>query len=359
MADCRFQNVIISALDVCTGPVSRHIDEDLALYAKDPGQLERLKKTVGVETRHFAPVGITTLDLCELSARRLLAGVNIDSATLDAVVFVTQTPDYFQPCNACLLHGRLGMGKHTIAFDINQGCSGWVYGLFVASSLIQGGNCRRVMLLAGDTVTQTIHPKDRSVVPLFGDAGSATLVEWVDGSQPSWFSLHTDGKGWSSICIPAGAARHPKSDETRVEREDADGSIRSSENLVMNGIEVFNFTLREEPKAVRELLQFASMSMEEIDLFVFHQANPFIIENIARRLKLSLDKVPTSTCRRYGNQSSASIPAAIADEVWKRHDADSRRLLCSGFGVGLSWASCIFDLGLLRHCCISQFGKGD
>lgn len=355
MAQARFQHVALRGLDTCTGPVVRHIDEDAHLYASDPTQLDRLKKMVGVDTRHVAPPGVTTLDLCEQSAARLLRGCGLGPDSLDAVIFVTQTPDFPQPCNACLLHQRLALPKSVAAFDLNQGCSGWVYGLYVAASLIEAGGCRRILLAAGDTVTQAIHPLDRAVVPLFGDAGSATLLERAEEESPSWFSLHSDGTGWKAIHIPAGGARQPKGPDTALPETDSDGGIRTAEHLHMNGIEVFNFTLREEPGAVRELLAYAGCRLEDVDHFVFHQANKFILENLARRLKAPLDRVPTGTAGRYGNQSSASIPATLCDALAAPLTAGPRRVLCSGFGVGLSWASCLLTLGPLAHCEIAQY----
>lgn len=350
-----FQHVRITAVDTTTGPVVRHIDEDAGLYAADPGQLERLKQMVGLRTRHLAPPGVTTLDLCEQSARRVLAGCRLDPDLLDALVFVTQTPDHCQPCNACLLHGRLGLPKSVAAFDLNQGCSGWVYGLYVAAGMIEAGGCCRVLLLAGDTVTQSIHPRDRAVVPLFGDAGSATLVERTEAPSPSWFTLHSDGRGWQAIHIPAGGSRLPRSGATCVEATDADGGIRTPEHLHMNGIEVFNFTLREEPPAVRELLEYAGTSLDAVDHLVFHQANRFILENVAKRLRVPVAKVPVDMAGKYGNQSSASVPATLCDALGGILREDRRRLLCSGFGVGLSWASCLLEVGPLRHCRIGQF----
>jgi 3-oxoacyl-[acyl-carrier-protein] synthase-3 len=355
MARARFQHVQITAIDTTTGPVTRHIDEDAAMYSADPGQLGRLKTMVGVRTRHVAPPGITTLDLCEQSARRVLDGCGLDIGTVDALVFVTQTPDHWQPCNACLLHGRLGLPKTAAAFDINQGCSGWVYGLYVAAGMIEAGGCRRILLLAGDTVTQSIHPRDRSVVPLFGDAGTATLVEWTETPSPSWFALHSDGRGWQAIHIPAGGYRLPRNEATGVEVTDTDGSLRTAEHLHMNGLEVFNFTLREEPPAVRELLEFAGLGLPAIDFFIFHQANRFILENLAKRLAIPLEKVPREIVGKYGNQSSASVPATLCDALEDRLKRAPTRLLCSGFGVGLSWASCLLQMGPLSHCALRQF----
>lgn len=355
MPQAKFTRARITGLATCTGPVTRTLEEDAQALGLEPIQLERLRNLVGINSRHVAPVGVTTLDLCENAARRLLEGTGVEAASLDAVICVTQTPDHWQPCNANLLHGRLGLQKTAAAFDINQGCSGWVYGLYVAYSMVQAGGCNRILLLAGDTVTQTINPKDRAVVPLFGDAGTATLVEATGDDTASWFSLHSDGKGHAAICIPAGAHRLPSSAATALETADTDGNVRSQDDLFMNGLEVFNFTLREEPAAVRDLLAFSGQSMESLDYFFFHQANRFILSNLAKRIKAPPDKVPWRTAERFGNQSSASVPAAICDVLGGGIAGRELTVLCSGFGVGLSWASSVLRLGPLKHCSLGQY----
>jgi 3-oxoacyl-[acyl-carrier-protein] synthase-3 len=207
--------------------------------------------------------------------------------------------------------------------------------------MIESGGCENVILLAGDTVSKCVNPKDRAVAPLFGDAGSATLV--TRSPMNSWFSLNTNGKGCGFIQIPGGAFRHPSSDETKKESADEDGNIRSLENLYMNGAEVFNFSIKEEPAAIREILEFSGKSIEEIDWIVFHQANKYIIGNIARRLKVPLEKVPCGTVAKYGNQSSASIPSAICSEISQQVRGGVQRMNFSGFDVGLSWASCVIE----------------
>jgi 3-oxoacyl-[acyl-carrier-protein] synthase-3 len=355
MATARFTLPRITAVAATTGPVTRTLDDDAHLFGENPVLLERMRTAVGVHRRHIAPRGVTTLDLCEDAARRLLAESCTAAADLDAVLCVTQTPDHWQPCNANIFHGRLGLPKSVLAFDVNQGCSGWVYGLYLSYCMVQAGGCRRVLLLAGDTVTQTIHPEDRSVVPLFGDAGTATLVEAGEAPSPSCFALHSDGQGHAAIKIPAGAHRQPADASTKCAVRDGEGNVRSPENLFMHGLEVFNFTLREEPKAVKKLLELSGDTVESIDAFVFHQANRFILANLARRIGAPDAKVPWVTAEQFGNQSSASIPAALCHALGNRLLAGRLRLLCSGFGVGLSWASSVLEAGPLRVCSIRQY----
>ncbi|MFN7341351.1 MAG: 3-oxoacyl-ACP synthase III family protein [Opitutia bacterium] len=342
-----FKSVQLESVVGCAGPVVRRLDEDAsALFADAPEQVARIRDFVGIQSRHIAPAGITALDLCEKAARVALGG-----QSPDAIVFVTQTPDHPQPCNANILHGRLGLGKDVACFDINQGCSGWVYGLWVACSLVEAGGCERVLLCAGDTISQIIHPKDRAVVPLFGDAGTATvLTRRTAPGNPLVFSLHSDGTGKDAICVPHGGARRPIGPDSSAESADAEGNVRNPCSLLMSGLEVFNFTLREEPGAIKSLLSSAGLAAADIDHLVFHQANKFILTNLAKRVGVPLDKVPMRTLAEFGNQSSASIPFAMAHELATSLAQGERTLLASGFGVGLSWASFVGKVGPIARC---------
>jgi 3-oxoacyl-[acyl-carrier-protein] synthase-3 len=337
----KFTKTKISGITVTTGQVLKKVDDDAKLFGGTPEQFERIKKAIGLNERWVVAEGTTTADLCEDAAQDLLQSSSVHPHQIDAIICVTQTPDHFQPCNAAILHGRMGLPKSTAAFDINLGCSGWVVGLYVASLMIEAGGCQKVLLLAGDTMSKCVNPRDRAVAHLFGDAGSATLLE--SGSCRSWFSLHTNGKGSDFIKIPSGGFRSPSSPESKIERTDEDGSVRCADNLAMNGGEVFNFSIFEEPLAIKEILEFSGFSVEEIDYIVFHQANKYIIGNIARRLKLPLEKAPCSIVERFGNQSSASIPATICSEIAEFLRSKPTRLVFSGFGVGLSWASCVME----------------
>lgn len=345
MPQAHFQSIGIEAVVTAVPTRVERLDELAGLYHKDPSQLERLRKVMQLEQRHIAPTGMTTLDLCEQAARTLIAETSLDPSAVDAIICVTQTPDHLQPCNANILHGRLGLGKNAAAFDVNQGCSGWVYGLYLAATLLAAGGCRSVLLLAGDTISRLVHPQDKACRPLFGDAGSATWVRSDPAFGESWFSLHSDGRGWQAIQQPGGGFRQPVGSVPDVAVEDTEGNLRGPCNLHMNGLEVFNFTLREEPAALRSLLQLAGVSADAVDYFVLHQANAFILSNLAKRLQLPLEKVPMRTAGRYGNQSSASIPGTLCHELGPILQQQRSRLVFSGFGVGLSWASALMQVG--------------
>lgn len=350
MPQAKFSSAKIMAMHTVVGSVEKHFDDDMAAFGGDQTQLQRIKKTIGLDRRYVVPPRVTATDLCLRAVEQLSL-----QAAPDALIFVTQTPDHFQPCNAAILHGKLGWDESVAAFDVNLGCSGWVYGLYLAMLMIESGGCERVVLAAGDTLSRCVNPKDRATASLFGDAGSATLLERSGGAGPAWFALHTQGSGARHICVPAGGFRQRPGDSTRVETTDDDGNTRSLEDLYMNGAEVFNFAMLDEPKAIKEILGIADLAVDAIDTFALHQANAYILGNIARRLKIPADKMPMASVGRYGNLSSASIPGVLCDERADMLTADTLQLLVSGFGVGLSWASAILSAGPLQHCALSKY----
>lgn len=356
MAQSKFDTAKVSGMVTCVPTLEKCIDDEVELFGGNAKQIARIKKNIGLDRRRVVREGETTADLCEQAARYLLENSQCDVDSIDGLVFVTQTPDYLQPCNAAVMHGKLGLGKGCAALDVNLGCSGYVYGLWLAHMMVTAGGSRRVLLLAGDTISQLVNPRDRSVAPLFGDGGSATLIESVDVPNSAWFSLGTDGKGYRSLIVPAGGARLRPSASTAIESIDEAGNTRSQENLWMNGEDVFKFSIEIEPQAVRSVAEFAGLGFGVVDYFVFHQANKFILKNIAQRLDLGLEKVPMQTVERFGNQSSASIPCALCGELADAlRGAEPRLLLLSGFGVGLSWASVILNLSNLSVCEIIDF----
>ena len=354
MPKASFSAAGITGIVTCVPRNERRIDDDLELLGGNVAQLERIKTVIGLDRRRIVPEGVTALDLCEQAARELLSAGGEGKVAPDGLVFVTQTPDHFQPANAAVLHGRLGLPEDCAALDVNLGCSGYVYGLWLAHQMIESGGCTKVLLLAGDTMSRCVNPRDRSVAPLFGDAGSATLIEKRAGPC-AFFSLKTCGRGARTIMIPAGAFRERPCEGASTVTVDTAGNARSRMDLHMDGGEVFNFSIRVEPPAVDDICRFAGVPLSEVDAFVFHQANRYIISNIARRLKVPLAKAPADTVAKYGNQSSASIPCTICDALGEELRSMTKKLVMSGFGVGLSWATCLLEAGPLNTCCIVEF----
>lgn len=350
MPNSRIPGVRIAGIVTSLPSTVRSIDEDAEALGGNLSQIERIKKTIGLNTRRVASPGATALDLCAHAAQELLRRSATPVESIDGMVFVTQTPDHFQPCNAAIAHGRLGLREDCAAFDVNLGCSGYVYGLWIAHQMIHSGGCAHVLLLAGDTLTRCVSPRDRSVAPIFGDAGSATLLASDPVAPEAAFSLRTAGKGAEHIIIPAGAYREPSTQATRTAVADAEGNWRSRQDLAMNGSEVFSFSIRVGPQTVKEMLDYAGVTANEVDYFVFHQANRYVIGNIARRLGLPADKVPSASVERYGNLSGASIPGAICDELSPQLKSRAARLILSGYGTGLSWATAYTSVGPIPVC---------
>lgn len=345
--------VRLAGLAVTTGSVVRDFIADGLAAGLDRAQLERTAKTIGLRERRVAAQGITALDLCADAARRLIDEMGLDASSLDAVIFVTQTPDHSQPNNASLLHGRLGLSKSAPAFDLAMGCSGWVHGLHQAALLCAHGGAARVLLCAGDTLSRLTNPKDRATDPLFGDAGSAALIERTGHATPWHFVLGADGQGAAAIRVAQGGARQPT--EPLIETTDTEGNVRHAANLAMDGAEVFNFTLREVPPAVQAVMRHAGLTPEGTDALVLHQANRFMLSTLAKKCGFPADKVPMDIVEHYGNQSSASIPCALIHALANRLEVGPLNLVGCGYGVGLSWGAFAGSFGPLTVAPIADY----
>jgi 3-oxoacyl-[acyl-carrier-protein] synthase-3 len=290
-------------------------------------------KMIGVRSRYWVEDDQTASDLCFAAAERLIATLNWDRASVDALIFVSQTFDHRLPATACVLHGRLGLSSHCQAFDVGLGCSGYVYGIWLAASLISAG-CSRVLVLAGDTISRVVDPSDRATALLFGDAGSATAVERAPEAPPAYFVLGSDGAGAANLIIPGGGFRRPPEDSRRPAGMDP-------AHLFMDGGEVFAFTLRAVPRLVRDTLARASLSVEAVDSFVLHQANQFMLQHLAKKIGAP-ERTPVNI-DRFGNTSSASIPLVLTTDLAERLVAEQMRIMLVGFGVGYSWGAALFD----------------
>lgn len=293
-----------------------------------------IEKMTGVLERRWTDKETTTADLCQRAAETLLERLGWERDSVDALFFVTQTPDYRLPATACALQGRLGLARHTLAFDVNLGCSGYPYGLWLAMTAIAGGGARRVLLLVGDTITKTVDSEDRSTAMLFGDAGTATALE-VDPAGKASFILGTDGTGERQLIIPEGAYR--------ASQPNADGA--KADSLYMDGGAIFNFTLATVPPLVAATVEHDGI--EAFDAFLFHQANAFMLRHLAKKSKLPPEKVPVNI-DRFGNTSSATIPLLMTTDLADRLRNAPARIGMFGFGVGFSWGSVNIEMDRLE-----------
>jgi 3-oxoacyl-[acyl-carrier-protein] synthase-3 len=297
-------------------------------------------KITGVEKRRVAVPGMTTSDLCFTAAHKLLEGLNWKAEDIELLIFVSQSRDYLIPATAGILQDRLGLPKSCMAFDISLGCSGYVYGLSVMGRMMANGAIKKGLFLVGDVSTQNTSFKDKSTFPLFGDAGSATAIEYVKGAAEMAFNLQTDGAGYKAIIIPDGGIRNFASRESFEYEKISEGITRNKLHIALDGLEVFNFSLREVAPNIRTLLKQVDKNVEDIDYFVMHQANRLMNETIRKQLKINPEKYPYSM-GEYGNTSSASIPLTIAAAFSEEVSGKNLNMLFSGFGVGLSWGSVV------------------
>lgn len=337
MAQLSFHHIGISSM---AGAVPKQVikNRDYTLHFPKEAVQEIVDKT-GVEERRFTTHEQTASDLCFAAATQLIADNQIDASEIDVLLFVSQTPDFRMPATSITLQHRLGLTKATAAFDINLGCSGFVYGLSVAYAYAQMPGIRKVLLLDGETRSKVYHPKDRKTGFIFGDAAVAAIIEKQDVGE-SFFSLNSDGSNADLIKIDAGGYRNPSNEFTTKEKVvDEHGNIRTDEHGYMNGGDVFNFVLREIPKNIKQTLAFAKTEINDLDYYVFHQANKFMNDYLAKKLKLDPSKVPASI-HKYGNTSSVSIPITIVDQLVGQLETPKKLLLC-GFGVGMSWATAV------------------
>lgn len=308
-----------------------------------PQELRRVTQATGITKVRIAPATMMTSDLCEDAARRLMTRLQLPPESVDAIVFVTQTPDFIVPSTSTLLQSRLGLPESTITFDLNGGCCGYIYGLLQAALLVNAGMCGRVMVLAGDTISKLLAPKDRGVRAVFGDGGSATLVErQVDCS--SAFAIRSDGGSASALIVPAGGFRTPRSDSTAVEHVTHDGNSRSADHLYMDGTGVMTFALKVVPEIIEEVIRLVSWQTSGPTLCMLHQANRLMIEVLRRKLRMGERTVPF-VCGETGNTGPASIPLALtlASQALHAEKMLERTVLC-GFGAGLSWGAVATNL---------------
>jgi len=306
--------------------------------------VEKIYEKTGIAERRVAAADECASDLGVIAAEKLFASGACSPQDIDFLIFCTQTPDYFLPASACLMQEKLGLSTCCGAFDVNLGCSGYIYGLALAKGLIEAGLSQNILLITGDTYTKLIHPKDKSVRTLFGDGASATLIcgnAYKECIGP--FIFGTDGRGAEKLIVPAGGFRKPLGPEMIIEIQDTSGNIRSPKNLYMNGPDILNFTLREVPKAVNELLLKNNMTTNDIDYFVFHQANKFILESLRKKINLPKDKFLLNL-EYHGNTVSTSIPLLLSFALNNKIIYKGNKILLSGFGVGFSWGACLIEI---------------
>lgn len=334
MAKARIRNIAVKGIS-CALPTTR---VDSIRRYKDFGKeaVDKIIDKTGVQSIYKSHEKQTASDLAYVAAKNLLKEKDIDPNSIEALILVTQTPDYRLPATACVLQYRLGLPEECICFDINLGCSGYVYGLYSISSIMNNSNVKRALLLVAETPTKRISPLDRSLSMLFGDCGTATLLEKNDLAKPIFFAFKTLGDRFKKIIVPAGGYRNFNAPVERTVW--ADGNIRSDYDTYMNGQDVFSFSISEVPQFIKEFMSDLNTDESDYDYIVLHQANQYILKQIGRKLKADISKIPISMIH-YGNTSNTSIPLTLAYLKSQDRVMEEKKILMSGFGVGLSWAA--------------------
>jgi len=301
---------------------------------------EKIEKKVGIRERHIVNEDETALDLALKAAEKVLKNYNKDK--IDFLFFCTQSPEYYLPSGACILQDRLGLNKNIGAFDYNLGCSGFVYGLALAKSLIASKIATNILLITSETYTKHIHPKDKGNRTIFGDAAAATIIERSEEKQIGKFILGTDGSGYKNLIVPNGGLRN-RYNPSAQEIDDDSGSIRTDNNLYMNGPEIFNFTIKAVPKVVAETLVKNNITLDDLNYVIFHQANKYMNEYLRKKINIPKNKFCENLLLK-GNSVSNTIPIAIKDSLDNNFIKKNDRVLLVGFGVGYSWGGTIITI---------------
>ena len=345
MALFEVENVKIKGIAACV-PDRLVKTSDLELFSSKEAQV--FIQNTGISQRYVSNGNICASDLCCQAAENVISDLGWFKKDIDILIFVSQSSDYILPATSNLLQNKLGLTQDCFCLDISLGCSGYIYGLSLVSTLLQNNRFSKALLLVGDTISTYTSKNDKSVYPLFGDAGTATAIEYDELGKANWlFDIGTDGSGSDAIKIQAGGARF-RTNINSFDLQDinSDNDLlgkRSSVDLKLDGIDVFNFAIKKAPSSILNILENASISTDEVDYFFLHQANLFMNETIRKRIKVEKEKMPTSI-QNFGNTNGASIPLTIVQAYKHFNTSKDLKVLMCGFGVGLSWGSVLMNL---------------
>jgi 3-oxoacyl-[acyl-carrier-protein] synthase-3 len=306
-------------------------------------KIKELTRLTGVFSRAVSNENETSVDMAVQAAQQLFLREGVNQSAIDFVIFCSAGGDFITPASACIIQDKLGLPQQCGAFDFNQGCTGYIYGMSLADSLIKAGNASHVLLLTSETITKTIHPKDKANRAIFGDAATASLIRVSQGgSKMGTFIFGTDGSRFDQIIIKHGRERFPLPRFAEDDFLDEFGNVRNHAHFYMNGSEVFNFSVAKAPELVQALLEQSNLELEDISLFVFHQANRIILETIGRKLKIPEEKIVIEL-ENTGNTVSSTIPIALQKAMESGRCKRGDKILIAGFGVGFSWGGTVID----------------
>lgn len=328
----------------------RKFVDEMANFNFSPARSLKLAEVMGYDSHRVVAGPVCSSDLAVAGIEHLLAAGKLKSEEIGALVVVTQSPDYLMPATSKVVHGRLGLHHDVFCMDINQGCAGFMIGLMQSFMLLDQPSIQKVVLVNVDVMSRKVSPRDRNSYPLIGDAASVTVVERQTGAKRIEASLKMDGTRREALMIPAGGFRQPSDASTAEMVEDAEGNFRALDNLKMDGSAVFNFVLTEVPQLIGSLLAETGTQVEDIDAFLFHQPNRFMLHKLADKLGIPHEKMPSNVVEKFGNSSGVTIPVATASNLSEQLLDGTLNVCLSGFGVGLTWGAMLMELGPLQFC---------
>ncbi len=353
--DFLFKNKRISGILTVLPKKAVKFEDEMGNYNFSPAKCMKLKLALGYNEHRIAEPGQCSSDFCIHGLQYLFDNGLLDKDDIDALLFVSQSPDYFMPPTSNIIHGHFGLKHDCLCMDINQGCAGFELGLIQAFMLLDQPCINKVVLLNADVLSPKVSDRDRNSKPLTGDAAAVTIVEKSDDDSVIHANIKMDGTGALALNIPAGGFRLPSSPETAVMEQDAAGNFRSKDNLVMHGDEVFNFVQREVPPMINHILETAKVDKDSVDWYMFHQPNKFMLHKLADSIGIPHEKMPANVVENFGNASGVTVPTCISYNLGEQL-CDSSMLLClAGFGVGLTWSSILLRVGDLEFNRIIEF----
>ncbi len=346
----RFNDKAISGILTIIPDRELLFDDEVKNYEFSEETSMKLKKTMGYNAHRVFESPVCVSDIATFGIEYLIKNGLFKKEEIDALLLVTETPDYIMPPTSNVIQGRIGLKEDIICLDINQGCAGFEIGLIQAFMLLDQPEINKIVLVNAEMLSRKVSRRDRNSFPLIGDAVAISIIEKREGNGQILCNVKMDGAGAFAIQIPAGGLRLPSSNLTKEEKRDDFGNWRSDENLVMKGDEVFMFVQKKVPPLIKDILDFSGNNIEDIPYFMFHQPNKFMVQKLADKLKIPRDRMPANIVENFGNSSSVTVPLNIAYNLGERLCRDRLKLCVAGFGVGLVWSSIIMDVGPLDFC---------
>lgn len=351
----RYSGKAVTGLLTVVPANERSFADEMANFNFSPARSRKLAEVMGYDRHRIVKGPVCSSDLAVAGIERLLGEGKLVREDIDALIVVTQSPDYLMPATSKVVHGRLGLHHDVFCLDLNQGCAGFIIGLMQSFMLLDQPAIEKVVLVNVDVLSRKVSPRDRNSYPLIGDAAAVTIIERRDDAGVIEASLKMDGSRREALIIPAGGMRQPSDANTAEMVEDAEGNFRSLDNLKMDGSAVFNFVMTEVPQLIGELLAATGTRVDDVEAFLCHQPNRFMLGKLADKLGVPHDRMPSNIVETFGNSSGVSIPLVTAFNLRDRLVAERLRVCLAGFGAGLTWGAMLMELGPLDFCDMIDF----